>query len=89
MNDNFFWHPTQVAFFDKFYMRYVGGIARFNEIIDFRDGEIINIEEYLDKMKKDFPNITYPIIPLSWVNLSNECIGDAMFNSSTGEIILD
>ena len=69
-------------------MRYDGGIARFNEIIDFRDGEVINIEEYLAKMKKECPNITYPIIPLSWLNLSDEYIGDLMFNSSTGEIIV-
>ena len=47
------------------------------------------IDEYLDDIEENFPEVAFPIIELNWCNLSHECLGNAMFNSSTGETILD
>ena len=85
----FFDRPTQVAFFDTENKVFIGGIADGNRIICLECGGIIGIDEFLDDIEENFPEIAFPIIELNWCNLSNECLGDAMFNSSTGEIILN
>ena len=85
----FFGRPTQVAFLDAKNNVFIGGIADDNRIICLKCGGIIKIDEYLDDIEENFPEIAFPIIELNWCNLSNECLGNAMFNSLTGETVLN
>ena len=84
----FFGRPMQVAFLDTKNNVFVGGIADDNRIICLKCGNIIKIDEYLDDVEENCHEIAFPIIELDWCNLSDECLGDAIFNSSTGETVL-
>lgn len=81
--------PTQVAFYEPENSCYVGGIAHGDIIICLCCGATIDIEEFLDGIEEDCPEIQYPIIPMAWCNISDECLGDLVFDASTGEIITD
>ena len=47
------------------------------------------VEKVKSSVKFVAPEIKKPIIELSWCSLREECLGDLMFNSETGEIITD
>ena len=87
--ERFFDRPTQVAFLDTENNVFIGGIADGNRIICLECGGVIEIDEYLDDIEENFPEVAFPIIELNWCSLSDECLGDAMFNSSTGETVLN
>ena len=87
--ERFFNRPTQVAFYDTENDVYIGGIAHGNGIICLECGGTIEIDEYLDDIEETCPAVQFPIIELSWCNLSNECLGDAMFDAWTGKIVID
>lgn len=87
--DYFFDRPTQVAFYNIDNNNYDAGIAEGDRIICLCCGGIIPIQELLDEVEENAPEIKKPIIELSWVDLTYECLGDLMFNSETGEIITD
>ena len=84
----FFEEPTQVAFYDTEDEDYIGGIAYCDEIICLECGGAILIEVYLSEIQDVAPQIQYPIIPLDWCNISDACLGDARFDSNSGEVIL-
>lgn len=87
--DRYFDIPTQVAFYEIENDVYIGGIG-FREVIICLDcGAKINIEDYLSDIEKMCPAVNFPIIPLTWCNISAETLGDTMFNAFTGEIITD
>ena len=81
-------NPTQVAFYDSGSKRYLGAIGYGDSLICLCCGMIIDIEDYLEGARVNFPHIKYPIIELSWADISDSCIGDAMFDSDTGEIVM-
>ena len=87
--DYFFDRPTQVAFYNVEDKCYDAGIADGDRIICLCCGGIIPIQELLDEVEEVAPEIKKPIIELSWCSLREECLGDLMFNSVTGEIITD
>ena len=87
--DYFFDRPTQVAFYNVDDQCYDAGIADGDHIICLCCGGIICIQELLDDVEEVAPEIKKPIIELSWCSLREECLGDLMFNSVTGEIITD
>ena len=84
-----FERPTQVAFYNVEDKCYDAGIAEGNRIICLCCGGIIPVDELLEEVAEVATEIKKPIIELSWCNLREECLGDLMFNSSTGEIIID
>ena len=84
-----FERPTQVAFYNIDDKCYDAGIAEGDRIICLCCGGIFPIQELLDEVEEVAPEIKKPIIELSWCSLREECIGDLMFNSETGEIITD
>lgn len=77
--------PTQVAWYEYDIGEWIGGIAFGEDIISLDDGSFISIPEYLDEIESDYPYIHFPIIPLEWVNLSDECIDGLEYNYKTGE----
>lgn len=87
--DYFFDRPAQVAFYNVEDKCYDAGIADGDRIICLCCGGIIPIQDLLDEVEEVAPEIKKPIIELSWCNLREECLGDLMFNSETGEIITD
>ena len=87
--DYFFDRPTQVAFYNVEDKCYDAGIADGDRIICLCCGGIILIQDLLDEVEEVAPEIKKPIIELSWCSLREECLGDLMFNSETGEIITD
>ena len=86
--ERFFDRPTQVAFYDAENNIFIGGIAHGDEIICLECGGTIQIDEYLDEIEKTCPDVAFPIIELKWCNISDACLGDAMFDVTTGEIVL-
>ena len=82
-----FERPTQVAFYNVEDRRYDAGIAYGDEIICMCCGGVISIDELLEEVAEVEPWVKAVIIPLTWENLCEECLGDAMFNTETGEII--
>ena len=87
--DYFFDRPTQVAFYNVDSECYDAGIADGDHIICLCCGGIICIQELLDEVEEVAPEVKKPIIELSWCSLREECLGDLMFKSVTGEIITD
>ena len=87
--DYFFDRPTQVAFYNIEDGCYDAGIADGDHIICLCCGGIIPIQELLDEVEEIAPEVKKPIIELSWYSLREECLGDLVFNSKTGEIIID
>ena len=85
--DYFFDRPTQVAFYNIDNNNYDAGIAEGDRIICLCCGGIIPIQELLDEVEENAPEIKKPIIELSWVDLTYDCLGDVGFDSETGEII--
>jgi hypothetical protein len=69
-----FTKPTQVKFLDADYDHYVGGIAYGNEIICGCCGSIFDIDELLEDADPTDPRPV--IIPLEWIDISNEIKGD-------------
>ena len=82
-----FERPTQVAFYNVEDRCYDAGIAYGDEIICMCCGGVIPIDELLDEVAEVEPGVKAVIIPLSWENLREECLGDAIFNTVTGETI--
>ena len=80
--------PTQVAFYDPTEECYMGGLAWNGNIICMCCGGVIEIEEYLDDLNENFPEVAKPIIPLEWCNFNEEFLGDLVFNISTGEVTI-
>ncbi len=78
--------PTQVAYYDIEEDNYIAGIAYGDKIICLCCGGVIDIPEFLSDVEKTCPAVQFPIIPLSWENLNECCLGDAMFDSWTGEM---
>ena len=87
--DYFFNRPTQVAFYNIDDKCYNAGIADGDRIICLCCGGVIPIQELLKEVEEVVPEIKKPIIELSWCSLREECLGDLMFDSETGEIITD
>ena len=79
--------PTQVAFYDAENELYIGGIAYGDEIICLECGATIEIADYCDEIEEVAPHVQFPIIPMSWCNISDACLGDAMFDINSGEVI--
>jgi hypothetical protein len=69
-----FTKPTQVKFLYADYHHYVGGIAYGSEIICGCCGSIFDIDELLEDADPTDPRPV--IIPLEWVDISNEIKGD-------------
>ena len=86
---HYFHTPAQVAFYDIENDVYIGGIGFGKVIICLECGTAIDIEDYLSDVEEMCPAVNFPIIPLTWCNISAEMLGDTMFNSFTGEIITD
>ncbi len=82
-----FERPMQVAFYNVEDKCYDAGIAYGDEIICMCCGGIIPIDELLEEVAEIAPEVKAPVIQLSWENLREECLGDVMFNTETGEII--
>ena len=82
-----FERPTQVAFYNVEDKCYDAGIAYGDEIICLCCGGIIPIDELLEEVAEEAPEIKAVIIPLTWENLRAECLGDVMFDAWTGEIL--
>ena len=78
--------PTQVAFYDAENAVFIAGIGYGDEIICLECGCTIDIAEYLDEIEEIAPDIRFPIVPMTWVSLSDDCLGDAMVDSYNGEI---
>ena len=76
--------PTQVAFYDAENEIYNGGIAYGDTIICLCCGAAVDIEDYIDEMEDNYPEVQFPIIPLSWVDLSYECLGDVILDPIKG-----
>ena len=70
----YFKHPTQVKFYDEDREAYTGGIAYKNEIICGCCGGIIDIDEFLEDFDVTLP--IPPIIPMDWITISDEIIGE-------------
>lgn len=82
----YFDDPTQVAFYDAENKIYNGGIAYGDTIICLCCGATVDIEDYLNEMEENYPEIQFPIVPMYWVNISDECLGDAKIDPSIGLI---
>lgn len=67
--------PTQVKFWDEDTNDYIGGIAFEDKIICGCCGGVIDIEDYLDYFDPDMLP-SEKIIPLDWVDISDEIKGD-------------
>jgi hypothetical protein len=80
--------PTQVAFYDMENEVFIAGIGYGDKIICLVCGHTIDIAEYLDAIEKTVPDIRFPIVPMTWVSLSDDCLGDAMVDSYNGEIVI-
>ena len=76
--------PTQVALYDAEKETYYGGIAYGDTIICLCCGAAIDIEDYINDMENNYPEVRFPIIPLSWENLSYECLGDIILDPING-----
>lgn len=90
MNDGenrfFFKKPTQVAFYDKERETYVGGLCYKEELVSLKTGEAVKIEEYLERIGESVPYIQFPIVSLTWADISEDCLGDVVIDATTGEI---
>ena len=87
MKDYYFDRPTQVAFYNVDDDCYDAGITHGNYIVCLCCGGIFPIDELVEDVREVRPDIV-PIIELPWVNLREECLGDAMFDANSGEIIV-
>lgn len=67
--------PTQVMFYDLDAEDYVGGIAYGSEIICGECGGIVCIKELIEDVREQAPD-KVPIKKLSWVNISEEIMGE-------------
>ena len=83
-----FERPTQVAFYNVEDNCYDAGIAYGDEIICLCCGGTIPIDELLQEVEEEVPYVKAVIIPLDWINLRGECLGDVGFNCETGEIAI-
>lgn len=79
--------PTQVAFYDAENNRFIGGIGYGDEIICLECGATFEIDDYLDEIEETCPDVAFPIIVLPWVSIHESCLGDMMFDVSTGEAV--
>ena len=84
-NYYYFDRPTQVAFYNVEDKCYDAGIGEGDRIVCLCCGHVICIEELLEEIAEECPEVQAPIIELPWVNLREECLGDAMFDISTGK----
>jgi hypothetical protein len=67
--------PTQVKFWDEDTNDYIGGIAFEDKIICGCCGGVIDIDDCLEYSDPDVPS-DEKIIPLEWVNISEEIKGE-------------
>ena len=88
MKDYYFDRPTQVAFYNVEDKCYEAGIAEDDRIICLCCGGVICIDELLEEIAEECPEVQAPIIELPWVNLREECFGNTMFNISTDESLI-
>ena len=88
MKDYYFYRPTQVAFYNVEDKCYEAGIAEDDRIICLCCGGVICIDELLEEIAEECPEVQAPIIELPWVNLREECLGNTMFNISTDESLI-
>ena len=75
MEKTYFERPTQVMFYDLDAKDYVGGIAYGFEIICGECGGIVDTVELIEDVREQAPDKA-PIKELSWVNISEEIMGE-------------
>ena len=78
--------PKQVAFYDAENESWIGGIAFKDSLICLCCGAVVNINDFLEEMAEDYSEIKNPIIPMEWVDISEECLGDAEFDYNSGKM---
>lgn len=70
----YFEQPTQIKFYDENREAYIGGIAYKDEIICGCCGGVTKIDNFLDSFDVRLP--IHPIVPMDWINISYEIIGE-------------